>query len=49
MYVCMYIYNNNNLAERKHDRNSTFKYQNLLIELFAGDQVTLSNTENNLQ
>jgi hypothetical protein len=33
------------MAERRHKRNSTFKYQQLLNPLFA----TESNTQDNLQ
>jgi len=36
------------MEERRHKRNPTFKNQQLLILLFADEQITISNTEDNL-
>ena len=33
------------MAEKIHNRNSTFKNQQLLTLLFADEQITTSNTE----
>ena len=37
------------MAERRHQRNSTSKNQQLLMLLFVDNEVIISNTEDNVQ